>query len=136
MATPNLNVLLAASLATYDNTQANTPLLAKLSAGNPTFGAVTDFYNEFFQAAIAGSVVALPATTCYVAWIRNRSTLTTPINLQVAITYVAPGNASILTLGPGDVFVYCAASKATGGFTALTLTGLVSICPVEVYLAG
>lgn len=134
MSTPNLNVLLSASLATYDNTQANTPLLAKLSAGNPTFGAVTDFYNEFFQAVIAGSVVALPATTCYLAWIRNRAA--TAINLQVAITYVSPGNASILTIGPGDVFVYCAASKATGGFTALTLTGLVSICSAEVYLAG
>lgn len=134
MSTPNLNVLLSASLATYDNTQANTPLLAKLSAGNPTLGAITDFYNEFFQAQVAGSVVALPVATSFVCWIRNRSTA--GVNLQVAITYVAPGNASILTLGPGDLFVYYAASKATGGFTALTLTGLISICPVEVYLAG
>lgn len=136
MSTPNLNVLLSASLATYDNTQANTPLLAKLSAGNPTFGATTDFYNEFLQATVGGVTPSLPAATCYVCWIRNRSTVTSPIYVQVGITFVSPGNASIFTLGPGDLFVYDAASKLTGGYTALTLTGLSSTCPVEVYLAG
>lgn len=132
MATPNLNVLLSATLATYDNTVANTPLLAKLSAGNPTFGATTDFYNEFFQASIAGSVLSLPATICYVAWIRNRSTVSAPIQLNVSL---APAVGVVLELGAGDIFVYIAPSKVSG-FTGVTLTGVGGICPVEVYLAG
>ncbi len=132
MSTPNLNVLLSAALATYDNTQANTPLLAKLSAGNPTFGATTDLYNEFFQAAVAGSVVSLPAAICYVAWIRNRSTAAAPVTLLVTLT---PPGVVVLELGAGDIFVYSAPSKVSG-FTAITLTGLASICPVEIYVAG
>jgi hypothetical protein len=132
VSTPNLNVLLSASLATYDNTQPNTPLLSMLSAGNPTFGATTYFYNEFLQAGIIGASVTLYVTPSYVCWIRNRSTT---VNLQVSINYVAFGNSQF-SLGPGDLFVYDAASKAIGGFTGLTLIGLLGTCPVEVYVAG
>jgi len=135
MSTPNLNVLLSASLATYDNTQPNTPLLAMLSAGNPTFGATAYFYNEFLQAGIIGASVTLYVTPSYVCWIRNRSTATAPVNLQVSINYVSLGNSQF-SLGPGDLFVYDAASKVIGGFTGLTLIGLAGTCPVEVYVAG
>lgn len=128
MSTPNINVLLTAALASYDNLAPNTPLLANINPGSLPFNATAYFYNEYFQTAGA---VALPLATCYVLWVRNRDTVNP---LTIGPTFAVFGLQQT-TIGVGDVFLYFNASKSSG-FTALNLSSALGTALCEVYVAG
>lgn len=131
MSTPNLNVLLTASIATYDNQVANTPLLSNVNPGSLPFGAAASFRDDYLQALVGATVVPLPAPTSYLVWVRNRATSGV---VGVTVTFLVIGPQQCF-LGPGDVYLWFDAAKSSG-FTALSLTGVGGTIPCEVYVAG
>lgn len=131
MSTPNINVLLTSTIASYDNLVANTPLLSFINPGSLPFGAVAEFSNEYFQALVGGSVVSLPVSPSFVVGVRNRHTTA---SLGITTTFVTIGVQQCF-IGPGDVYLWYNASKSSG-LTALSLTGILSTVPCEVYVAG
>lgn len=132
MSTPNINVLLTSTIASYDNLVPNTPVLSRINPGSLPFGAAATYVDEYFQAALLGAnPVNLPTSPCFVVWVRNRDATH---NVGITITYVTIG-VSQCFIGPGDVFLYYNANK-NFGFTALALTGLLGTCLCEVFLAG
>lgn len=131
MSTPNINVLLTSTIASYDNLVANTPLLSFINPGSLPFNAAGEFSNEYFQALVGGSAVSLPATTSYVVFVRNRHATA---NLGITSTFLVLGPQQCF-IGPGDFYLWFNASK-TSGITALSLTGIGSTVPCEVYVAG
>lgn len=131
MSTPNLNVLLNASIATYDNLAPNTPLLSNVNPGSLPFGAAASFRDDYLLALTGSTSIPLPAATSYVVWVRNRDAANT---VGVSVTFLVVGVQQVF-IGPGDVFLYFNASK-TSGFTALALTALVGNAVCEVYVAG
>lgn len=133
MSTSNLNVLLSASIATYDNLAPNTPLLSNINPGSLPFGAAASFRDDYLLASAGATSIPLPAATSYVVWVRNRDAANT---VGVSVTFLVIGVQQVF-LGPGgnDVFLYYNASK-TSGFTALALTGIGGNALCEVYVAG
>lgn len=129
MSTPNLNVLLTAALASYDNLAPNTPLLANINPGSLPFNATAYFYNEYFKTS---GTVQIPLPTCYVLWVRNRDA---SASITVAPTFSIFG-PQLVVIGPGDLFLYFNASKTTGyiGLTLSVQAGGSALC--ELYMAG
>jgi len=131
VSTPNLNVLLSASIATYDNQVANTPLLSNVNPGSLPFGAAASFRDDYLPAPVGGIALGLPTSPAYVVWVRNRHATA---SLGITLTFLVIGVQQVF-IGPGDPFLWYNASKSSG-LTALSLTGILATVPCEVYLAG
>jgi hypothetical protein len=111
-------------------------LLNKLDAGNPAFGGSVFFYDAFLQPPGIGPAtsIPMPATPSFIAWIRNRSA--TAI-LAINATHASGATGNVL-LGPGDVWIYFAAGKPTGGgINTITVQGTASTnATCEVYVSA
>jgi hypothetical protein len=127
----NLSIVLAATLTVSDTTLSPSPTIVSRSFNNPTNAATVSFYDPFFQAA-AGTVVPLPAATCFIAYVKN---LDAAANLTVSWTAVGAAGASTFLLVPGGVFVYFCPTEGAGGFTAMTLTASAGTINTEVFVA-
>jgi len=136
MSTPNINALLSAFISAYDNQLPNTPLLCQVDARNPTLGAASYFYDQYFTVPTVATGITLPANPSFVAWIRNRSNSGGTILVNPIFLTTGSG-VSQCTLGPGDLFLYFNQSKsATSGISSLSLTAVGSTCPCEIFLAA
>jgi hypothetical protein len=129
---PNISVLLNATLSATDTTLSPSATIVTRNLNNPTLAGTVVFYDPFFQAAAGGSAVTLPATTCWVAYVKN---LDAAANLTVAWTAVSSAGSSSFVLVPGGVFVYLQPSEGAGGFTAMTLTASAGTINTEVFVA-
>lgn len=129
---PNLSIVLSANLTASDTTLSPSPTIVSRSFNNPTLSATVSFYDPFFQAAAGGSVVTLPAATCWIAFVKN---LDAAANLTVAWTAVGAAGSSTMLLVPGGIFVYFQPSEGAGGFTAMTLTASAGTINTEVFVA-
>lgn len=128
----NLSILLNAVLTATDTITTPNPTVVTRNFNNPTLLATVYFHDLFFQAAAAGSVVTLPAATCWIAYVKNNDAAA---NLTVAWTAVGAAGSSSMLLVPGGVFVYFQPSEAAGGFTAMTLTASAGTINTEVFVA-
>lgn len=129
---PNLSCLLNATITATDTTLSPSPTIIIRNLNNPTLAAITTYYEPFFQASNLGSVVNLPAATCFIAYVKN---LDGAALLTVAWTAVGAAGSSTMILVPGGVFIYFQPSEANGGFTALTLTASAGTISAEVFVA-
>lgn len=132
----NLNVQVSgASLQIIDNTgnvqRVNSPL------STLTAQVTASFYEPYLQIGVGNTSLTLPATTIWVAYVRNLSGAN-----NVTVTCTPAGGAAWVNgiiLVPTAVFMYWAAfssNPAAGGVTAITLTASGANTPVEVMLAG
>lgn len=129
----NLNVQLSgAVIQVVDNTGAITR--ASSLVGTLLTQATAAMYDAYFQVGTSPISMALPATTIWVAFVRNQS-----LTATVTVTVTPTGQAtSAIILVPGAVYMYWApysAAPATGGITALSLTASALATPVEILLA-
>jgi len=132
----NISVLLnSASIQVLDQT---TNLFRLNSVvGTVTLQATASFYDAYLQAAAgAGTVLALPAATVWVVYVKN---LHATQNLTVQLTVaggvqISAANSPILV--PGGVFMYWNPAEAAGGITGVTLVGSGASTSAEVLLAS
>ena len=105
--------------------------------GTVTLAGTSSFYDAYFQAPVSpGTVLALPAATIWVVYVKN---LHATLNLQVlfAVTggvLLTAANSPLLV--PGAVFMYWCPAEAAGGITAVTLIGSGANTSCEVLLAA
>jgi hypothetical protein len=126
----NLSVILSANLTVTDTSLSPSPTIDSRSFNNPTLVATVTFANNFFQCTGA-TVVALPAATVWVVYVKN---LDAAANLTVIYT-PAGGVASNMLLVPGGIFLYFQPTETSGGITALTLTPSAGTISADVYVA-
>lgn len=129
---PNISVLLSATLSATDTTLSPSATIVTRNLNNPQLAGTVVYYDPFFQVAAAGSVVNLPAATCWMAYIKN---LDAAANITVSWTAVGAAGASTFLLVPGGVFIYLQPTEGAGGFTALTLTASAGTINSEVLVA-
>ena len=105
--------------------------------GTVTLQATASFYDAYLQAAAGGgTVLALPAATVWVVYVKN---LHATQNLTVQLTVaggvqISAANSPILV--PGGVFMYWNPAEAAGGVTGVTLVGSGANTSAEVLLAS
>jgi len=128
----NLSVLLSATLSATDVTLSPSVTIVTRNLNNPTLSGTVVYYDPFIQVPNAGIVVNLPATTCWVGYVKNLSSAT---NMTVAWTAVGAAGSSSMLLVPGGVFLYFQPSEGAGGFTAMSLTAAAGTIPAEVFIA-
>lgn len=128
-----LTITLSATLTVADGSLSPAPTIISRSYNNPTTSAASVFfYDLFFQAAVGGTAVPLPAATCWIAHIKNLDAAAT---LTVAWTAVGAAGSSSMVLVPGGIFDYFQPTEGAGGFTAMTLTASAGTIGVEVFVA-
>jgi hypothetical protein len=115
-----------------DTTLSQSATIVTRNLNNPTLVATVAFYDPFFQAAVGGSAVTLPAATCWIAYVKN---LDAVANLTVQWNAVGSAGNSTMLLVPGGVFVYFQPTEGAGGFTTMTLTASAGTINTEVLVA-
>jgi len=129
----NINLIAGITLQGVSVAANNTPL--NIGLQGITLGCTAYFYDNFFQATTAGAVVALPAATVYVAYVRNLGA--NPITVSFSPVGGIPSSVvlSVVTTGFGGVFWYMQTAEANGGITSMTLTAGTAATSCEVFLA-
>jgi hypothetical protein len=133
MATPNINLIFQALLVATNNLISPPPQIMSFDFGNPTLGATQSYYDSYLQASEAGTVINLPASPCFAAFVQNLSP-----TAVLKVTVTPNGNSPTqFFLGPGGVWLMFDPSETSGGgITALTLTGAAAIVPAAVLVAA
>jgi hypothetical protein len=130
----NLSILLNATLSATDVTLSPSATMYIRNLNNPTLAGTVAFADMFFQAAASpGSVVCLPAVTCWVLYVKN---LDSAANLTVSWNAIGSAGVSTFILVPGGVFLYMQPTEGAGGFQApLTLISSAGTINTEVFVA-
>jgi hypothetical protein len=136
MSSPNINLILQATLAVLNVQVSPSVQMAVMDFSNPTLpsgaavatGGLQFSYDAFFQALNTGSSFPLPASKVFAILVQNLSPTAV---LQVAHTPFG-GSASTSSYGPGGVFVVFDPTETGVGFSALTLTGVGGTVPCQV----
>jgi hypothetical protein len=106
-------LIMQSLMAVIDNLSPNSPQIAEISLGNPSFTYTAMFYDPYFPVSPAGSLVPLPGNIWLLA-IRNISSVPIKITLVQSSTV-------IFNIGPNGVFIICDTNKAGAGFNLLAL---------------
>lgn len=134
MTAPNMNTILGLSLVSVNVAQNQTT--DNISLQGITLPSTVSYYNQFFQVATVSTPVTLPAATTFVVFVRNLSAN----NITVTWTPVSGSSQSMVlvpvTAGFGGVFLYFQTAETAGGLTALSLTAAGGTSSVEIYLAA
>lgn len=132
----NINVLLnSASIQVLD--QATSTYRVNSPVGTITLSANTSSYDSFgLIASGAGTVLDLPQTTIWVAYVKNLDAAAN-LTVQVQVTGGALQTAvNSPILPPGGVWMYFTPVETAGGIIAMTLVSSVGGTAAEILLAG
>jgi hypothetical protein len=129
----NITSLLGLTLQLVNVSANSTPL--NIGLQGITLPMTAYYYDNFFQAGITATVVPLPGTTVWAAYVRNLGAN------NVTVNYTPSGGASTsvvltpITTGFGGVFLYYQTLETGGGgITAMSITASTAITPCEVFV--
>lgn len=134
---PNLNSILGLTIATVNVAQNQTTINASLQG--ITLASSQIYYDQYAPCPTTGLVVQIPNGTAYDVYVRNLS-LTNVLNVTLTPTggsaFTVALNFAASSATTGGIFLVWGTTEASGGFTAMTLTGVGATVPAEVYLAS
>jgi hypothetical protein len=134
---PNLNSILGLTIATVNVAQNQTNI--NVSLQGILLASSQIYYDQYAPCSTGGVSIPIPGGTAYDVYIRNQS-LTNVLNVTLTPTggsaFTVALNFAASSSTVGGIFCVWGTTEASGGFTALTLTGVTAASVAEVYLAS
>jgi hypothetical protein len=134
---PNLNSILGLTIATVNVSQNQSTINVSLQGVQLASSQI--FYDQYAPCPTTGLVIPIPGGTAYDVYVRNLS-LTNVLNVTLTPTggsaFTVALNFAASSSTTGGIFLVWGTTESSGGFTAMTLTGVSATVAAEVYLAS